>query len=94
LLSGVGNVAKSEALFLAGIPPEVNAGALTEKALAKLACAIQQVMWDAYRAGGRWTHRVYRRAGQKCFECGGKLRMIRQGKASRSTYFCPFCQRA
>jgi len=93
LLSGVGNVAKSEALFLAGVHPEIQAGVLAEERLAGLARAIQQVMWDAYHAGGRWTHRVYRRAGQKCFECGSKLRMIRQGKASRSTYFCPFCQR-
>jgi endonuclease-8 len=94
LLCGVGNVAKSEALFLAGVHPEGSVGELSEDALAKLAHAIHRVMWDSYHAGGRWTHRVYRRAGQRCFECGARLRLIRQGKAARSTYFCPSCQRA
>lgn len=94
LLCGVGNVAKSEALFLARVHPETPAASLSEEALDRLARAVSRVMWDSYHAGGRWTHRVYRRAGQRCSACGARLRMIRQGKASRSTYFCPNCQRA
>jgi len=93
VLSGIGNVAKSESLFLAGVHPEVVASALDSHRLARLAESIRHVMWESYNAGGRWTHRVYRRAGMQCFRCGSRITMIRQGKQSRSTYLCPTCQR-
>ena len=35
---------------------------------------------------------IYRRARQRCYECGTMVRMKRQGEAQRSTYFCPTCQ--
>lgn len=92
ILSGTGNVAKSESLFLAGIHPEAKAGDLAQDELTKLAFSIRRVMWESYKCGGRWTHRVYRRAGKRCFECGTRIIMIRQGKDMRSTYFCPECQ--
>jgi endonuclease-8 len=92
IVSGVGNVAKSESLFLAGLGPETRAKYLSEDDLVRLARSIMQVMWDSYRSGGRWTHRVYRRSGKHCFECGSRIVMIRQGQQPRSTYFCPRCQ--
>ncbi len=92
VLSGIGNVAKSEALFLARVHPEKTASQLRPTRAATLAECIRFVMWESYKAGGRWTHRVYRRAGMKCYECGGRIAMIRQGKQRRSTYFCPACQ--
>jgi formamidopyrimidine-DNA glycosylase len=92
VLSGIGNVAKSEALFLAGVHPEIVSRNLPESRLARLAETIDKVMWGSYRAGGRWTHRVYRRNGWKCPACGTRIATIRQGKASRSTFFCPRCQ--
>lgn len=92
VLSGIGNVAKSESLFLAGIRPETLVKDLKEGQLMKLTSSIICVMWDSYKCHGRWTHRVYRRAGNQCFECGSRIFMIRQGKQNRSTYFCPRCQ--
>ncbi len=92
VLSGIGNVAKSEALFLARIHPQARVSILRPERVAKLAESILYVMWESYRAGGRWTHRVYRRAGMRCYECGNRIAMIRQGKQRRSTYFCPVCQ--
>ena len=92
VLSGIGNVAKSEALFLAQVHPQLMASQLRSTRAAKLAECIRYVMWESYQAGGRWTHRVYRRAGMRCYECGGRIVMIRQGKQRRSTYFCPACQ--
>jgi endonuclease-8 len=92
ILSGIGNVAKSESLFLAGIHPEAKAGDLTQDELTKLAFSIRWVMWESYKCGGRWTHRVYRRVNSHCFECGTRIIRIRQGKQNRSTYFCPRCQ--
>jgi len=94
VLSGIGNVAKSESLFLAGVHPQAAASALASQKLACLTEFIRYVMWESYHAGGRWTHRVYRRYGMKCYECGNRIVMIRQGKQRRSTYFCPSCQRA
>ena len=92
ILSGIGNVAKSESLFLAGIHPEAKVGDLTQDELTKLAISIRRIMWDSYKFGGRWTHRVYRRINNHCFECGTGIIRIRQGKQNRSTYFCPKCQ--
>lgn len=92
VLSGIGNVAKSESLHMAGIHPEAKAGELRQDTLAKLAGSIRQVMWDSYHSGGRWTHRVYRRAKDRCFECGTRIAFIRQGRQKRATYFCPKCQ--
>jgi len=92
VLSGIGNVAKSEALFLAQVNPKATASQLRPGRAVKLAESIRYVMWESYEAGGRWTHRVYRRAGQRCYECGSKIAMIHQGKQRRSTYFCPACQ--
>ena len=94
VLSGIGNVAKSEALFLAQVHPSVMGSQLGAGRAVKLAESISYVMWESYEAGGRWTHRVYRRAGTKCYECGSRIAMIRQGRQRRSTYFCPICQTA
>jgi formamidopyrimidine-DNA glycosylase len=45
------------------------------------------------RAGAYQSrHRVYRRAGQRCVQCG-KGRIVRLVQAQRSTFFCPVCQR-
>jgi endonuclease-8 len=92
VLSGIGNVAKSESLFLSGIHPQIRAIDLSNDQSRSLIENIQHVMWESYRAGGRWPNRVYRRARNRCFECGTRIRMIRQGKQNRSTYFCPGCQ--
>jgi endonuclease-8 len=92
VLSGIGNVAKSEALFLAQVHPKATASQLRPGRAAKLAETIRYVMWESYEAGGRWTHRVYRRAGQRCNECGSKIVVTHQGKQRRSTYFRPACQ--
>jgi hypothetical protein len=38
---------------------------------------IATLMWECYESGGRWTHRVYRRAGGHCFERGTRIITIR-----------------
>ncbi|HEY3991104.1 MAG TPA: DNA-formamidopyrimidine glycosylase family protein [Acidobacteriaceae bacterium] len=35
---------------------------------------------------------VYRRQGKECRRCGAAIRMRRQGRGARSTYWCPECQ--
>jgi formamidopyrimidine-DNA glycosylase len=83
-------------------------GAPNERAHA-LAQAIRDVLNDAIKAGGsslrdhrqtdgdlgyfQHSFRVYDRAGTKCPtpKCKGRIRRIVQG--TRSTFFCPVCQR-
>ena len=83
-------------------------GAPTERAQL-LADSIKAVLHDAIKAGGsslrdhrqtdgdlgyfQHSFRVYDRAGEKCPtpKCKGKIRRIVQG--TRSTFFCPVCQK-
>jgi formamidopyrimidine-DNA glycosylase len=83
-------------------------GAPTERAHL-LADAIKAVLNDAIKAGGsslrdhrqtdgdlgyfQHSFRVYDRAGEKCPtpKCKGRIRRIVQG--TRSTFFCPVCQK-
>lgn len=90
-LCGMGNIAKSEALFEARLDPRFPAAFLTPHATQRLLAAIQSVCWASYNRGGRWICHVYQRRGQACRACGTKITRIVQ--AGRSTYFCPACQR-
>ena len=51
-ISGVGNIYKSESLFLAGIAPHRTMGSLDEKELEKLYYAICKVLSASYESGG------------------------------------------
>lgn len=90
--SGLGNVARSEALYLANLDPCRPGCELRDEELARLWKTVQKVMWDSYESGGRWTHRVYRRAGRRCEACGTRIRHLRLKPSRRTTYFCPGCQ--
>lgn len=51
-ISGVGNIYKSESLFLAGIAPHRTVGTLSEDELQKLYTAVCQVLSASYESGG------------------------------------------
>lgn len=100
-LAGVGNVFKSEILFLEKIDPFRRAGSLgPEKLRSILAQAARLLALN--RAGSARRTRfglqqaerlwVYGRSGRPCRLCGSPIRMRRQGMARRSTYYCPVCQ--
>lgn len=100
-LSGIGNIYKSETLFLCRLDPfqavsEVDAATLTRVVLAardllrKNAQPNAQPRTTTTVLGGRYW--VYRRSGEPCRVCGTTIRMRRQGALHRSTYFCPKCQ--
>lgn len=92
VVSGIGNVAKSEILHAARIDPHCPACALSTEQLDALLRALQSVMWDSFRNGGRWTYKVYRRAGKPCLTCRAPIQMLRMAPSRRSIYFCPRCQ--
>jgi formamidopyrimidine-DNA glycosylase len=98
VLAGVGNIYAAEALWLARIDPQAIASSLSRARQARLLEAIRSVLakaeaWSAsrYREDGGGRFEVYDREGLPCSRCGTAIRRIVQ--ATRSTYYCPRCQR-
>ncbi len=103
LLAGVGNVYKSEVLFLQRVSPFRKVGELPEATLDALLAESHRLMRLNEERGVRRTRFgldasarlwVYGRSGEPCRACGETVRMRRQGLDARSTYYCPRCQGA
>ena len=106
LVTGVGNIYASEALFRARINPRRAAGRLSRAECARVVRSVRAAFKAAIRAGGttlrdyvgtdgnpgyfRQKLFVYERDGQRCRNCGTLIRKIPQGQ--RSSYYCPTCQ--
>lgn len=104
---GVGNIYANEALFRAGIRPQLAANQLSRPRCGKLVEAIRQTMRDAIKLGGstlrdftnsagepgyfQQHYFVYGREGKPCRRCGAAIKQIRQGQ--RASFYCPRCQR-
>jgi endonuclease VIII len=98
-LAGVGNVYKSEVLFLCGLNPFARVGGLADETLDRVIATARRQMRKNVDSVSRSTtglaaskHWVYRRAGQRCLRCGTKIQRRMQGNPPRSTYFCPACE--
>ena len=106
LVTGVGNIYASEALFRARISPRRAARRLSRPDCVRLVRSVRAALNAAIRAGGttlrdyvgtdgtpgyfRQRLNVYERDGRPCRVCATAVRRIKQGQ--RSTYFCPSCQ--
>ena len=93
VISGIGNIYKSESLFLAGVDPFAPVSSLDAAALTRVVRAAMREMRRSV-SEGRAMNWVYLRAGKACRRCGTPIRMARQGPMRRSTYWCPRCQPA
>ena len=102
VVAGIGNVYKSEVLFLEKVSPFLEVNELDDATLSRLLERARQLMRRNLGRGPRRTtfgtfagqnSYVYERSGQHCLKCDAKIRMLRQGTLQRSTYFCPVCQR-
>lgn len=107
IVTGVGNIYASEALFHAGIHPERAAGRISTRRWERLATAVRTTLEQALDAGGstlrdfasaegrpgyfQQRHAVYGREGKPCRACRTTIRSLRQGQ--RATFYCPKCQR-
>ena len=98
---GIGNVYKSELLFLHRVHPLAPLGTVGDSVLLTLYRNAAVLLDRNLRPGPRITRFendtggrlwVYRRAGLPCFECGSTIHYQRCGKDWRSTYWCPVCQ--
>jgi endonuclease-8 len=103
IAAGIGNVYKSEVLFLEGRHPMRRLCALSTQELGALyeraRTLLQRNLGGGPRvtrpvAGGRGGLWVYGRAGLPCLRCGRPIRRDRLGSGQRSTYWCPGCQRS
>jgi endonuclease-8 len=103
LVAGVGNVYKSEVLFLQRVSPFRKIAELDEGTLTALIAEAHRLLRLNRDRGARRTlfglreeQRlwVYGRSGEPCRACGETIRMRRQGLDGRSTYYCSRCQQA
>jgi endonuclease-8 len=100
IAAGIGNVYKSEVLFLERVNPFVRVAGLDDDTLSRLLrTARRQLRRNVGTSerrttpGGRWNAVwVYGRAGRPCARCGTPIRRALQGPHARSTYWCPTCQ--
>lgn len=106
IVVGVGNIYANEALFLAGIRPQLAAGKISRARYVDLVFHIKQVLTKAIELGGTTLRDftasdgkpgyfqqqlyVYGRGGQACIKCGNTLKEIRMHQ--RSTVYCARCQ--
>ena len=91
LVAGVGNIFKSEGSFEARIDPNRRLESLTDEQLAAAFEATGDLMLEAVESG-RQPKRIYRRVGEPCPRCGGRIESRAQGDDARTTYWCPGCQ--
>jgi endonuclease VIII len=99
-LAGIGNVYKSELLFLGRVDPFSRVADLADETLDQLISEAQRLLRANVGTRQRVTTGVerpgaelwvYGRQGRPCRRCGTAIQMTRQ--AGRSTYWCPTCQK-
>jgi formamidopyrimidine-DNA glycosylase len=107
MIAGIGNIYSDEIAFYAKVKPTRIIKTLKPGEIKLLYKGIKKVLADAVkhrgssvgdfiRPGGDWgtygkIHRVYGRAGEKCYVCGT---MIKSQKFNgRTGSFCPKCQK-
>ena len=100
VVSGIGNIYKSEVLFLEQTHPQTLVRDLSDAEILSIVRTAAHLLKANRLSVRRRTRRratgsrlwVYKRAGQPCQKCGGTIQLIRQGNLGRTTYFCSACQ--
>jgi formamidopyrimidine-DNA glycosylase len=109
IVAGLGNIYVCEALWRAGIAPDLLVGTIARDRLETLAQVIRDVLTEAIAAGGSslrdyrqadgelgyFQHgfAVYGREGKPCKKSGCGGTIDRLVQSARSTFHCPRCQR-
>lgn len=100
ILAGIGNVYKSEVLFITETSPFARVAELGDTRLLAIVETARSLMRRNVGQQRRTTPRgriaapywVYGRSGEPCMRCGARVAMQRQDPLARSTYYCPECQ--
>ena len=106
VVSGLGNIYVTDALFLAGINPLTRTNEITPENATRLLDAIRSVLRESIKLGGstlgdkmyvdpfgkegKYQEHFKIYSGEKCPVCGSKVSFIKI--SGRGTYFCPSCQ--
>lgn len=106
IVTGVGNIYASEALFRAGILPSRQSGRVSKARYELLVNCIKEVLAEAIKQGGttlkdftqsdgqpgyfKQSLNVYDRAGESCVVCQQTIKQKTLNQ--RSTYYCSNCQ--
>jgi endonuclease VIII len=99
--AGIGNVYKSEVLFLTRCSPLLRLHDLSCADISALYRTAGGLLNENLTGGPRRTRPgddgrgllwVYGRAARPCLRCGTPVRRERLGRNPRSTYWCPACQ--
>lgn len=100
LVAGIGNIYKSEVLYILGFDPFSPVAMFSDDELAAMLHKARYLLRRnsggpnrttrvGSDAGRMW---VYGQAGRPCPKCGTMIRLRRQGDAGRTTCWCPECQ--
>lgn len=100
-VAGIGNIWKSETLFVCRLNPFARVASVTREQVVSLLETARRSLRDSVAAkdasgsveGGHGRFWVYDRSGRPCRKCATTIAMKRQGAQQRSTYFCAQCQR-
>jgi endonuclease-8 len=100
IVSGIGNVYKSEVLFLTRTNPWTTVGCLSDAQILGIAQTARHWLAKNLSGAARRTRSsldgqrlwVYGRSGKPCFVCGRPIELRRQGDLGRTTYWCAQCQ--
>lgn len=101
VVAGIGNVYKSELLFLTGLHPDKLIADVSDERLLEIARRAERLLKLNLRPGARSTTGertrgretwVYDRSGKPCRRCAAPIESKRHG--DRVTFWCPRCQPA
>ena len=104
-LAGIGNLYKTEALFLSGLTPWTRVGDVADLSpvvrRAHRLLSANRGHWQQTTTGNTRKgeqHWVFERAGRPCRRCGARIAQAMQGEPdhpeqARVCYWCPQCQR-
>lgn len=105
VIAGIGNVFKSEILFVCNVNPFDRIAALSDSTLREIIGVSEKLLRVNVREGNPVQRRttnsldrskplwVYRRHGAACRRCRTSIEYRKQGSDARSTYWCPRCQK-
>jgi endonuclease VIII len=102
IVCGIGNIYKSECLFILQLDPFAPVERFSDDELVRLITKARYLLRRnsggpnrstrfGSDAGRMW---VYGKSGRPCPKCGGLIEIRRQGEAGRTTYWCRECQPA
>ncbi len=104
-LAGVGNIYKSEILFVERVNPWLKLREVDDDLVNRLLGTAERLLRLNVEPGRTWRATtegsaaargsrlwVYGRPGRPCFRCGTRIATRLQGAQARRTYWCPRCQ--